>query len=111
MFSSQTLNSNDPSLKSLLDKVPIVTAPWLSQADTSYTLIPTHIKQLRTTAPKDMKAAKETRNKERAQAKQRRRLKLKAEGDKNSSTKCEVTLSYALVSSILTLYQAIPRRT
>ena len=85
----QLLYPNDLPLKSLLDKVPIVTAPWLSQADTSHTLIPTHIKQLRTTAPKDMKAAKEARIKERAQTRQRKRLNLKAKKDKNLITKCE----------------------
>ncbi len=59
----------DLSLKSLLDKVPVLTAPWLSQIDTSRSLVPTHVKLLRTTAPKDMKAAKELRRKERAKAK------------------------------------------
>jgi hypothetical protein len=86
-----------------LDKVPIVTAPWLSQADTSYTLIPTHIKQLRTTAPKDMKAAKESRNKERVQARQRKRLNLKAKRNKDSITMCGVTSPFVLVQSFLLL--------
>ena len=36
-------------------------------------MIPTHIKQLRTTAPKDMKAAKEQRTKGRAEAKRRKK--------------------------------------
>jgi len=61
-----------PILNSLLEKVPVVTASWLHQSDT---LVPTHVKQLRTTAPKDMKAAKELRCEEKARAKQRRRLK------------------------------------
>ena len=94
--SLQALYSNDPSLKSLLDKVPIVTAPWLSQADTKHTFIPTHIKQLRTTAPRDMKAAKEKRSKEKAEAKQRKRLNLKGKGDMSPNTKCEVVFSFAL---------------
>ena len=86
IFSLQKLTGNDLSLKSLLDKVPILTASWLSQADTSHTLIPTHIKQFCTTAPKDMKAAKEARSEGRAKAKQRKRLKLEGKGEKNSNT-------------------------
>ena len=65
----------DVLLKSLLDKVPVLTAPWLSQIETSRSLIPTHVKLLRTTAPKDMKAAKELRREERAKTKERRQVK------------------------------------
>lgn len=50
----------------------MLTAPWLFPAETSRNLVPTHVKLLRTSAPKDMKAAKELRSKERAKAKQSR---------------------------------------
>ncbi|KAF9225480.1 hypothetical protein BS17DRAFT_778644 [Gyrodon lividus] len=54
----------------ILDSVPVVSAPWLCPADAkSAQLVPTHIKQLRTTAPKDMKAAKEQRLRARTTAK------------------------------------------
>lgn len=56
------------TVQDLLDSVPIVSAPWLCHSDTPQ-LVPTHIKQLRTTAPKDMKAAREQRSKARAAAK------------------------------------------
>ncbi|RPD81890.1 hypothetical protein L226DRAFT_607118 [Lentinus tigrinus ALCF2SS1-7] len=63
------------SLASLLQNVAQPAAPWLAlpTAARPITLVPTHIKQLRTSAPKDMKAAKERRSKERAAAKERRR--------------------------------------
>ncbi|TBU63686.1 hypothetical protein BD310DRAFT_915715 [Dichomitus squalens] len=66
------------TLASLLENVPLPVAPWLSVPNTGspVMLIPTHIKQLRTSAPKDMKAAKEKRSKERAAAKERRRCAL-----------------------------------
>ncbi|KAH7916420.1 hypothetical protein BJ138DRAFT_468458 [Hygrophoropsis aurantiaca] len=64
------------SLDDLLKAVPTVSAPWLSSADAPTSsmkqLIPTHIKQVRTTAPKDMKAAKEQRNQAKTAAKKRR---------------------------------------
>ena len=72
----------------LLDSVPVLRASWLSQPEhTSNSspgelgalLIPTHIKQLRTTAPKDMKASKEQRTKGRAEAKRRKRERRAAE--------------------------------
>ncbi|KIJ22061.1 hypothetical protein PAXINDRAFT_124530 [Paxillus involutus ATCC 200175] len=55
----------------LLGSVPVVGAPWLclSDAKSAQQLVPTHIKQLRTTAPKNMKVAKEQRSKARAAAK------------------------------------------
>jgi hypothetical protein len=63
-------------LEDLLDSVPTVVAPWLAQAtaisDTAAVQYePTHIKQLRTTAPKDMKAAKKRRVQGKADAKAR----------------------------------------
>ncbi|KAH0838042.1 hypothetical protein J3R83DRAFT_6282 [Lanmaoa asiatica] len=59
------------AIRDILDSVPIVSAPWLCPSDTQGTsqLVPTHIKQLRTTAPKDMKGAREQRSKARAAAK------------------------------------------
>ena len=60
-------------LKPLLDSVPVLTASWLrSGPGVEQALIPTHIKQLKTTAPKDMRAAKELRARRRAAAKQRK---------------------------------------
>ncbi|OBZ79504.1 hypothetical protein A0H81_00807 [Grifola frondosa] len=55
----------------LLESVPILNAPWLTLqvSDRPLSHVPTHIKQLRTTAPKDMKAAKEQRVRGRAAAK------------------------------------------
>lgn len=82
----------DSALAALLESVPLVVAPWLAttplrtqvaysadgpppkQLRTGETsLVPTHIKQLRTTAPKDMRAAKELRAKGRAEAKAKRK--------------------------------------
>ncbi|KAF8973513.1 hypothetical protein BDZ97DRAFT_1647723 [Flammula alnicola] len=63
---------DDPRLKSMLEPVPILTASWLSQSKSSPSLVPTHIKHLRTTAPKDMKEAKESRVQGRAVAKQKK---------------------------------------
>ncbi|KIJ66262.1 hypothetical protein HYDPIDRAFT_26627 [Hydnomerulius pinastri MD-312] len=55
------------TFQDILDSIPIVSAPWLrpSEALAVQPLVPTHIKQLRTTAPKDMKTAKEQRQKAR----------------------------------------------
>ena len=54
----------------LLDTVPTLVATWLASAP-GHKFVPTHIKQVRTTAPKDMKAAKEKRMEGKALAKQR----------------------------------------
>ncbi|KAI0931840.1 hypothetical protein AcW2_000629 [Taiwanofungus camphoratus] len=61
------------ALASLLGNVPFPTASWLipQVGDRTTILVPTHIKQLRTTAPKDMKATKEQRSLGRAAAKER----------------------------------------
>lgn len=62
----------------LLTSLPILTASWLSaevataELRRTTPIVPTHIKQLRTTAPKDMKAAKEKRAAGRAAAKEKR---------------------------------------
>ncbi|EKM48712.1 uncharacterized protein PHACADRAFT_61593, partial [Phanerochaete carnosa HHB-10118-sp] len=64
------------SLEYLLESVPILTAPWLHPTPNARTeLVPTHIKQLKTTAPKDMRAAKELRTKGRVEAKRRKQAK------------------------------------
>jgi ribonuclease P/MRP protein subunit POP3 len=60
--------------------VPALTAPWLVPSPPTGGLLSqrryalTHVKQLRTTAPKDMKAAKESRIKGKAEAKLRRKI-------------------------------------
>ncbi|OJA19565.1 RNase P subunit Pop3 [Rhizopogon vesiculosus] len=71
-----TLDQDDapflPTFYEMLQSVPVISAPWLVppfQHASPRSLIPTHIKQLRTSAPKDMKAAKEQRTKARAAAK------------------------------------------
>jgi ribonuclease P/MRP protein subunit POP3 len=76
--------------QSLLGSVPAFRASWLSPSVLPSNpitgaldplLVPTHIKQLRTTMPKDMKASKEQRTKGRAGAK-RRKKERKAAGSK-----------------------------
>ncbi|TFK77374.1 hypothetical protein BDN72DRAFT_784471 [Pluteus cervinus] len=65
------LNADFPDLSSTLSQleaIPKLTASWL-YVDQHTQLMPTHIKQLRTSAPKDMKSSKERRVKERAVAK------------------------------------------
>ncbi|EMD41966.1 hypothetical protein CERSUDRAFT_120846 [Gelatoporia subvermispora B] len=66
---------NFASLLLLLDNIPRLRASWLlPQVEASPpALIPTHIKQLKTSAPKDMKAAKEQRSHKKAEVKERRR--------------------------------------
>jgi len=59
------------SFNSLLQSVPTLTAPWLlhtpkTSIKQAKDLVPTHIKQVRTSAPKDMKAVKGQRAKGRA---------------------------------------------
>jgi len=65
------------SFNSLLDSVPILRESWLTPAaertSQSIPLISTHIKQTRTTAPKDLKAAKEQRTQGKAKAKRRKK--------------------------------------
>ncbi|KAJ7110049.1 hypothetical protein C8R44DRAFT_884056 [Mycena epipterygia] len=67
---------------SILDSVPTLTAPWLTSLAPSakavqqrQQLIPTHVKQLRTTAPKDMKIAKQLRAEGKAAARARKKTK------------------------------------
>ncbi|KAJ7070873.1 hypothetical protein C8F01DRAFT_1108169 [Mycena amicta] len=60
------LDANTPGLDKLhgvMQEVDVITAPWLSSnlsypAPVQRQLVPTHVKQTRTTAPKDMKMAK-----------------------------------------------------
>ena len=54
-----------------INALPPLLAPWLFPLE-SRRLEPTHIKQLRTSAPKDMKQAKEARVRGRAKAKERK---------------------------------------
>ncbi|GJE99639.1 hypothetical protein PsYK624_159100 [Phanerochaete sordida] len=64
------------SIEPLLESIPVVTAPWLCPTPAARAeLVPTHIKQLKTTAPKDMRAAKELRAKGRAETKLRKQAK------------------------------------
>ncbi|KAF9267407.1 hypothetical protein L218DRAFT_855842 [Marasmius fiardii PR-910] len=66
-----------PNLAALLidaERAPVVTAPWLVPLPPQQ-IVPTHIKQLRTTAPKDMKDAKERRTAGRKTAKARKKAK------------------------------------
>jgi len=61
---------------SLLEGVPVLNASWLTPqgGDDGTMLIPTHIKLLRTTAPKDMKVAKDARVRGKAAAKERKKV-------------------------------------
>ncbi|KAJ7619190.1 hypothetical protein DFH06DRAFT_1235586 [Mycena polygramma] len=68
------------AFSSILDAVPTLTAQWLtspaaSAAPSKPQLIPTHVKQLRTTAPKDMKMAKILRAEGKAAARDRKKQK------------------------------------
>ncbi|KIY67208.1 hypothetical protein CYLTODRAFT_397584 [Cylindrobasidium torrendii FP15055 ss-10] len=57
-------------LDALLISVPLLAAAWLTPA--SSTIVPTHIKQVCTTAPKDVRRAKEDRAEGRTAAKKRK---------------------------------------
>ncbi|KAG8899701.1 hypothetical protein FRB99_006495 [Tulasnella sp. 403] len=69
-------------LDSLLPSIPVLQADWLTvqPASTAPTLqktnyVPTHIKHIRTTAPKDIRQAKKKRSEERSEAKARKAVK------------------------------------
>ncbi|TFK30915.1 hypothetical protein FA15DRAFT_630257 [Coprinopsis marcescibilis] len=63
-------------LTSRLESIPLLTASWLAAPPIgSEKLVPTHVKHIRTSAPKDMKAAKETRLRERHAAKEKKKQK------------------------------------
>ncbi|KAK7032256.1 RNase P and RNase MRP subunit [Paramarasmius palmivorus] len=68
---------NLENLLSLTSNVPILSAPWLAPPPSledgrQVQIVPTHIKQLRTTAPKDMRVAKEQRIEGRKAAKEKK---------------------------------------
>ncbi|KAJ3725574.1 hypothetical protein DFJ43DRAFT_1147016 [Lentinula guzmanii] len=88
------INSDAPALSSLLSlvtSVPILTASWLAtevavaELKRATPIIPTHIKQLRTTTPKDMKVAKGQRASGRAAAKEKKKEKSKPVGSRHIS--------------------------
>ncbi|TFK56733.1 hypothetical protein OE88DRAFT_1650167 [Heliocybe sulcata] len=59
----------------LINQIPTLAASWLvpqSSINSQQALIPTHIKQTRTSAPKDLRAAKQQRMEGKAAAKQQR---------------------------------------
>ncbi|KAG8742934.1 hypothetical protein FRC10_000722 [Ceratobasidium sp. 414] len=62
-------------LGSLLSSVPVLRETWLAPPSSIIqepkVLVPTHVKQLKTTAPKDMKVAKEKRKRELGEARER----------------------------------------
>ncbi|KAG6910504.1 hypothetical protein DXG01_009923 [Tephrocybe rancida] len=60
-------DSDCPDLaKDILTAVPALSATWLTSSTTTEKFIPTHIKQVRTSAPKDLKTEKQRRKEERA---------------------------------------------
>ncbi len=69
--SAPGLSQLDPLLATVVDPP----ATWLTSIQGA-ALEPSHIKQVLTSAPKDMKAAKERRMKGRTAAKERRRTKV-----------------------------------
>ncbi|KAH6916994.1 hypothetical protein BKA70DRAFT_1367535 [Coprinopsis sp. MPI-PUGE-AT-0042] len=72
------IDAQYPELSELaarVESVPLLTASWLTPAATPAQLVPTHIKHLQTSAPKDMKATKEERMREKLAAKARRKVK------------------------------------
>ncbi|KAJ6604822.1 hypothetical protein DFH09DRAFT_1123884 [Mycena vulgaris] len=80
------MDADTPGLaafSSILESIPTLTAPWLTSLAASAQpvqqhLIPTHVKQLRTTAPKDMKMAKLIRAEGKATARARKKGKAQA---------------------------------
>ncbi|KAA1467962.1 hypothetical protein DENSPDRAFT_833134 [Dentipellis sp. KUC8613] len=74
---------NLAGLEPFLNSVPVLNASWLLRPGVTTSgrseLEPTHIKQLRTTTPKDMRAAKEERLRRRAEAKERKRNRMTVE--------------------------------
>ncbi|EPQ60348.1 hypothetical protein GLOTRDRAFT_67890 [Gloeophyllum trabeum ATCC 11539] len=74
-------------LDDLIDQVPTLAASWLtpqSLVNPEQSLVPTHIKQLRTSAPKDIKAAKQKRAEGKAAAKERQRRRRKELSDRKT---------------------------
>jgi ribonuclease P/MRP protein subunit POP3 len=60
-----------------LDSVPTLTATWLAAPITRPIFVPTHIKQIKTFAPKDMRAEKERRKEEKALARKAKKQKVR----------------------------------
>ncbi|PCH33887.1 hypothetical protein WOLCODRAFT_112731 [Wolfiporia cocos MD-104 SS10] len=75
-------------LLALIDQISLPRASWLAlpASGRSRPLISTHIKQLLTTAPKNMKAAKEARTKGRAAAKERKKSQALAKKKMSNTT-------------------------
>lgn len=66
------------ALEQFIPSFPILSAPWLVpplRHVTSSLLVSTQVKQLKTTAPADMKGAKEKRVRERSEAKAKAKMK------------------------------------
>lgn len=53
----------------------MLSSTWLSPIELAPILVPTHVKQIRTSAPKDMKVSKEARLEGRKAAKTRKQKK------------------------------------
>ncbi|KLO19519.1 hypothetical protein SCHPADRAFT_935312 [Schizopora paradoxa] len=105
----------DPMLKSLLDSVPPVVAPWVvgplpvpravkgvpeaqrKLVHNRKDFVPTNIKHIRTTMPKDMKQHKAKRAKERAEAKKRRKERMK-KGESKAENPVEGTANTTVAS-------------
>ncbi|KAI0080329.1 hypothetical protein K474DRAFT_1658047 [Panus rudis PR-1116 ss-1] len=81
-------------LQALLTDVPLLHAPWQDASKGFRSLEPTHIKQLRTTAPKNMKEAKEKRKAAKLAAKARQRER-KADTRKQARKTSKLILSTA----------------
>ncbi|KAG7452308.1 uncharacterized protein BT62DRAFT_296796 [Guyanagaster necrorhizus] len=79
-FDNETVGLS--ALSTILEAVPVIAAPWLvPQSNVSDNqMVPTHIKQVCTSAPRDMKAAKEKRAAGRAAAKQKWRKDVRGDG-------------------------------
>ncbi|KAF5323518.1 hypothetical protein D9611_005650 [Ephemerocybe angulata] len=65
-------------LNTRLESITPLTAPWLAMQAKTATIVPTHVKQVRTSAPKDIKAAKEARMQGKLAAQQKKEKRRKA---------------------------------
>ncbi|KAG6337078.1 hypothetical protein ID866_2031 [Astraeus odoratus] len=103
------VNKDSPfltSLQDVLDAIPDLAAPWLSASDTpKQRFTPTCIKQLRTTVPKDMKAAKEQRLAARKEAKGKMGLSRSPSEKKRLTLSTEMT--FGAHSSTTAMFIAI----
>ncbi|KAJ7170044.1 hypothetical protein C8R46DRAFT_1090940 [Mycena filopes] len=88
------MDADTPGLEmfaSILDSIPTLTAPWLtslaaSAAPVQPQLVPTHVKQLRTTAPKDMKMVKLLRAEGKAAARARKQSRKEKKTEMKKAT-------------------------